>query len=159
MPAYATHAAAGAARRPDALVTVASEFERLGAGLLAAEAASEAGEAFRAAGDGRAASALGVRAAALAARCEGARTPALSVPVVVSPLTRRERDVALLAAAGQSSQAIADRLFLSVRTVNNHLQRVYSKLGISSRNDLAAALGEPMDVSIERPDRARGPVR
>ena len=36
------------------------------------------------------------------------------------------------AARGRSGQEIADQLFLSVRTVNNHLQNVYSKLGIEA---------------------------
>jgi DNA-binding CsgD family transcriptional regulator len=58
------------------------------------------------------------------------------------PLTARERDIATLAASGVASKQIADQLFLSVRTVNNHLQNVYSKLGVASRRDLAAALAE-----------------
>ena len=46
-----------------------------------------------------------------------------------------------LAASGASSREIADTLFLSARTVDNHLLRVYTKLGISSRDELLAALG------------------
>jgi DNA-binding NarL/FixJ family response regulator len=57
-----------------------------------------------------------------------------------SPLTPREREVALLAAGGLSSPAIAERLVVSVRTVDNHLQRVYGKLGIGGRGELPAAL-------------------
>jgi len=52
-------------------------------------------------------------------------------------LTKREREVAVLAASGITSKDIADRLFVSVRTVDNHLGRVYDKLGISSRAELA----------------------
>ena len=48
--------------------------------------------------------------------------------------------VALLAAQGLPSRVIGERLHLSVRTVENHLQRVYGKLGISKRSELAAAL-------------------
>jgi DNA-binding CsgD family transcriptional regulator len=59
---------------------------------------------------------------------------------MVVPLTARERDIATSAAQGESSKAIADRLFLSVRTVNNHLQNVYSKLGVTGRGQLADAL-------------------
>jgi DNA-binding CsgD family transcriptional regulator len=55
-------------------------------------------------------------------------------------LTARERDVVTLAAQGLSSKAIAERLFLSARTVDNHLQRAYAKLGVSGRDDLASAL-------------------
>jgi DNA-binding CsgD family transcriptional regulator len=56
---------------------------------------------------------------------------------VMDELTFREREVALLAAAGLSSRQIADRLVISRRTVDNHLQRAYRKLGISRREDLA----------------------
>jgi DNA-binding CsgD family transcriptional regulator len=55
-------------------------------------------------------------------------------------LTPRERQVAELAAAGVRSREIADRLFLSTRTVENHLQRVYAKLGVSGRVELDPAL-------------------
>jgi DNA-binding CsgD family transcriptional regulator len=56
------------------------------------------------------------------------------------PLTPREREVVALAAGGLASKAIADRLYLSVRTVDNHLQRAYTKLGVTAREDLASAL-------------------
>ena len=59
----------------------------------------------------------------------------------LSPLTRREREIALLAAGGLRSRDIADQLNLSSRTVENHLHNVFTKLGISDRADLAAALG------------------
>ena len=59
----------------------------------------------------------------------------------MEPLTAREREVALLAAGGRSSRDIADRLYLSTRTVETHLARVYRKLGITTRSELAAALG------------------
>jgi ATP/maltotriose-dependent transcriptional regulator MalT len=140
--AYAAHAGAGAAGRADALVDVTDRFEHIGATLLAAEAANEAAQAFRRAGDRRAAAAIGVRGTTLAASCEGARTPGLTALVMVVPLTQRERDIATYAAEGESSQEIADRLYLSVRTVNNHLQSVYSKLGVAGRRQLPGALAE-----------------
>jgi DNA-binding CsgD family transcriptional regulator len=46
----------------------------------------------------------------------------------------------LLAAEGIASKEIGERLFLSARTVDNHLQRVYTKLGVTKRADLAEAL-------------------
>ena len=55
-------------------------------------------------------------------------------------LTTRERQVAELAADGAKSREIADQLFLSPRTVENHLQRVYAKLGVNGRVELAPAL-------------------
>ncbi|WP_159618066.1 helix-turn-helix transcriptional regulator [Ruania rhizosphaerae] len=57
-----------------------------------------------------------------------------------APLTRREREVATLAAGGMTSKAIAQRLVLSVRTVDSHLAGAYRKLGVSSRERLSAAL-------------------
>jgi ATP/maltotriose-dependent transcriptional regulator MalT len=145
--AYNFHAAAAATGSPDALVDATDQFDGLGATLLAAEAAKEAAQAFQRRGDRRGAAALGVRSSALASSCEGARTPALTAAVMVAPLTRRERDIAALAAQGQSSQEIADHLFLSVRTVNNHLQSVYAKLGVSGRRQLAGALADLPELS------------
>lgn len=57
-------------------------------------------------------------------------------------LTRREREVVRLAAAGQSSQQIAQMLRLSPRTVDNHLGRAYAKLGVSGRHTLGPLLGQ-----------------
>jgi DNA-binding NarL/FixJ family response regulator len=47
----------------------------------------------------------------------------------------------MLAAAGRTNKEVADELCLSVRTIENHLQHVYEKLGIRSRTELAGALG------------------
>jgi ATP/maltotriose-dependent transcriptional regulator MalT len=55
-------------------------------------------------------------------------------------LTAQERHVALLARDGMSNSEIGARLFLSQHTVAYHLRKVFSKLGISSRRELAAAL-------------------
>ncbi|MFD7612395.1 LuxR C-terminal-related transcriptional regulator [Streptomyces sp. NPDC059828] len=55
-------------------------------------------------------------------------------------LSEREREIAELAAAGLRSRQIAERLFLSPRTVDSHLARVYRKLGVSSRLALAHTL-------------------
>jgi len=139
--ARARHAAAVRASDGEALAGAASDFEVMGALLLAAEAWSGAAESFRRAGDGRAATAALRRSGALAAECEGAATPALFHENPAVPLSGREREIVLLAADGLASKEIADRLFLSVRTVNNHLQRAYAKLGISSRAGLAEAIG------------------
>jgi len=49
--------------------------------------------------------------------------------------------VAALAAAGLANKTIACRLSVSSRTVENHLQRVYEKLGVARRADLTQALG------------------
>jgi DNA-binding CsgD family transcriptional regulator len=56
-------------------------------------------------------------------------------------LTPRQREICSLAAAGKGNREIAQALFLSIKTVETHLAAGYRKLGISSREDLATALG------------------
>ncbi len=58
-----------------------------------------------------------------------------------SRLSPRELEIATLAAAGMTSKEIGDRLELSPRTVDNTLRRVYAKLAIGGRRDLADAMG------------------
>jgi DNA-binding CsgD family transcriptional regulator len=56
------------------------------------------------------------------------------------PLSPQEMQIAQMAASGLSNREIADRLFLSHRTVGAHLYRVYPKLGVASRSELPQAL-------------------
>jgi DNA-binding CsgD family transcriptional regulator len=58
----------------------------------------------------------------------------------VESLTASEQRVAMMAARGSSNRDIAAALFITVRTVENHLARSYRKLGIGSRAELADAL-------------------
>jgi DNA-binding CsgD family transcriptional regulator len=58
---------------------------------------------------------------------------------VVPKLTKREWDIVNLAVQGLSDRQIADTLLISVRTVEGHLYRCYSKLGITGRDELAGA--------------------
>jgi RNA polymerase sigma factor (sigma-70 family) len=63
-------------------------------------------------------------------------------PVVaadLSELSEREREVLELVAAGMSNEQIAERLFLSTRTVERHLSNVYAKLRLSGKSARAAA--------------------
>jgi DNA-binding NarL/FixJ family response regulator len=53
------------------------------------------------------------------------------------PLTERERDVAVLVAQGRSNRDVAATLYLSEKTVANTLTRMYAKLNVSSRSQLA----------------------
>lgn len=140
MPVRIGHVRSLAAGDAAGLDAASEGFEALGALLWAAEAANEASLAHRRAGETRKAAAAATRAKALAAMCEGARTPALAVGTDTAVLTRREREIATLAAQGLSSRDIAEALFVSPRTVENHLQRAYDKLGVRSRADLAEAL-------------------
>jgi DNA-binding CsgD family transcriptional regulator len=142
IPARAAHVAALVRDDSEALLAVSATFEQLGALLVAAEAAADAARALRRADRSRDASAAAQRSRHLATRCPGVTTPALALVDTVSPLTRREREVALLAAQGLASKAIAETLFLSVRTVDNHLQRAYEKLGVSGRDELAGLIDQ-----------------
>ncbi|MGN6220444.1 MAG: LuxR C-terminal-related transcriptional regulator [Microbacterium sp.] len=133
----AAHVAAEAAADAEALTASGEAWAANGAHLLAAEAFASASRAARAAGSQREAVALQARCDEEAAQCEGPATPMLRFTDELTPLTRREREVAALAADGTSSKDIAAKLFLSTRTVDNHLQSVYGKLGISGRHELA----------------------
>jgi DNA-binding CsgD family transcriptional regulator len=59
-----------------------------------------------------------------------------------SGLSQRERQVALLAAEGQTAREIAERLFIGERTVETHLANVYAKLRVRSKTDLVRRASE-----------------
>jgi DNA-binding CsgD family transcriptional regulator len=141
LAALARHASAVAAGSATQLQAAAETFTDLGALLLAAEAATAAAAAYRSEGLPRPAAAMTREAARLADLCGPARTPAVSAAGSWPLLTQRERETATLAARGRSSRQIAEQLFISVRTVENHLQRAYTKLGVTGREGLADALG------------------
>jgi DNA-binding NarL/FixJ family response regulator len=139
-PNAAAHAAALVAGDAEALLQAAERFAAADALLVAAEAAEAAAAAHREAGRAASARAASARAALWLSRCEGAQPPTMPGPAEAADLTPREREIALLAAGGASSREIAGRLVLSVRTVDNHLQNAYRKLGVSRRQDLEAVL-------------------
>jgi DNA-binding CsgD family transcriptional regulator len=64
------------------------------------------------------------------------------VPVSASPelLSPQELQIARMAAQGLSNREIGQQLFLSPRTIGSHLYRIFPKLDITSRNQLAAML-------------------
>mgnify|MGYP003835582261 CR=1 FL=1 len=142
------YATAAADRDAAGLLRVARDFSGYGMPLHAAEAATLAtaaaasGSRDRAgAGDGRAAATARLLADRELARCERPTTPALRWGRrPTAGLTGREREVALAAADGESTREIAARLHLSARTVENHLHRAYTKLGVAGRAELRAAL-------------------
>ncbi len=140
LAACVASAAAASAGDGDGLDEAASRFEAIGMVLDAAEVSLRAARHHARAGARAAADRSRSRAARLAERCEGARTPGLDGIDGSAPLTARELDVARLAADGLTSREIAERLVVSVRTVDNQLSRVYTKLGIGGRRDLAGAL-------------------
>jgi pimeloyl-ACP methyl ester carboxylesterase/DNA-binding CsgD family transcriptional regulator len=60
----------------------------------------------------------------------------------VDALSRREREVAILASHGETAQAIADQLVLSKRTVESHLVSIYAKLGVRTKTELIRRAAE-----------------
>ncbi|NMR28240.1 LuxR C-terminal-related transcriptional regulator [Crystallibacter degradans] len=67
-------------------------------------------------------------------------TSQLGEPFVTRELTYRERDVVTLVAQGMRSRDIAARLGVSVRTVDGHIYRIYDKLHVRTRAELAAVV-------------------
>jgi DNA-binding CsgD family transcriptional regulator len=62
--------------------------------------------------------------------------PRRRVTIGPGALSRREREVALLASRGETAAEIAGRLVISERTVETHLASVYAKLGVRSKAEL-----------------------
>jgi DNA-binding CsgD family transcriptional regulator len=60
-----------------------------------------------------------------------------------------------MAASGLTNQQVAEALFVTAKTVENHLGRVYQKLGIHSRDAIADAL---TDVGTPSPERVTTPA-
>ncbi len=154
---FAAHARHLAAANPAGLQEVAVAFGELGADLLAADAWADAAVAWTRYGSARNAAAAARAAVDGAKACQGAGTPSLRSINARARLTPAEHETAVLAAAGQSNKEIADELVLSVRSVENRLQRVYEKLGITSRAALPHALNFVADEDIPQalPARAR----
>jgi DNA-binding CsgD family transcriptional regulator/tetratricopeptide (TPR) repeat protein len=127
-------------RDGDALMAVADEYEQMEERVAAVDAAAYAAIAYRRCGLRGSSLVSASRAEALAQQCGGARTPALCRAVEPLPLTDREREIVMLLGDGLSTRAVADRLFLSVRTVESHVYKAMAKTGTGSRDELVALL-------------------
>jgi DNA-binding CsgD family transcriptional regulator len=136
---FAQLAGAVAADDAAALMANAEALGELGAWLWASESGALAALAYAKSGrDDSARRAIGL-SARFRAECEGVVSPVLAaVELAPAELTRREREIVMLAATGASNAEIAGRLVLSVRTVESHLYRAMRKLGVSTRQDLRA---------------------
>ena len=76
-----------------------------------------------------------------------AASPSQAASGAAGILTSQELQIAQLAASGLTNREIADRIYLSHRTVAAHLYKVFPKLGITRRNQLHGALGAESDVA------------
>ncbi len=137
------HALALSRRDVDGLLAASRRLEEAELLMFAAEAAAQAAVIAREAGRTTDASSAAGRAADLAERCENARTPALVASVSPLRVSDREREVIHQAARGLTNRQIADQLHVSVRTVESHIYRACSRLGLNDRAALIDALVPP----------------
>lgn len=135
----ASSIAAMASRDGAELARVAAGFGERGSFLAAAEVSALAWRVHQRRGEHHRAAFARESSSMWRARCTGAATPGLQ-GAAVALLTGREQEIAMLAASGMSSPAIAARLGLSARTVDNHLGRAYAKLHVNSRRALTDLL-------------------
>jgi DNA-binding CsgD family transcriptional regulator len=122
------------------LAAVSADFERMGDLVAALDAAAHAALVYRSENMKGAALTNSARADELARRCGGAATPARLRDSERFPLTDREREIVMLLGQGQSTRAIAQRLTLSVRTVEGHIYRAMMKTGAADRAELVKML-------------------
>jgi DNA-binding CsgD family transcriptional regulator len=153
--------------RHQLLAESVESFQQAGDQFLLSGALRDLARSYQASGQSHRARAALERADRLAATCaaypddDGARlrlaravppgnaAPPLTVLGSVSsdqlsssdPLSQAEGRVAVLAARGATNQQIAEELFITVSTVEQHLTRIYRKLGVSRRADLPALVG------------------
>ena len=128
------HGRALAAGDAVALEAVARELAELGMTCAAADASAQAAVAYACGHDRK--HELESRARADELRGD-ASTPVLEQVLSPLPLTGREREIAVMVAEGLSNKAIADRLVVSVRTIEGHIYRACTKLDVADRATLA----------------------
>jgi DNA-binding CsgD family transcriptional regulator len=133
--AIAEHARGLANHDGDQLDAAADRFAEMGAVALAADAAAQAAREHARTGQRGKEIKSSTRARWLAT-LGGIRTPTVDAAAWPLPITAREREIANLVAAGLSNRQIADRLVISVRTVEGHVYRIFAKLGIDDRDRL-----------------------
>jgi DNA-binding NarL/FixJ family response regulator len=134
------HIQALADRDGAALDAVSVELEAAGMVAVAADAAAQAAHVHQAAGHRAAELSARARAGALAQRCGNPATPALDNVLNPLPLTGREREIAVMVAQGMTNKAIAERLCVSVRTVEGHVYKACMKLDLPDRSALATTV-------------------
>ena len=138
--AAAANAAALAAGDGAGLVDASAQYEAFGDRIAAADAAAQAVIACQQAGLRGAALSASAKAERLATECQGAQTPALIAATTSQPFTTRQREIISLAAQGLSNQEIADRLTVSIRSVEGHLFRASQRVGANNREQLISIM-------------------
>jgi len=148
------HGRALAAADAKGLTAVAGELAELGMKCAAADAAAQAAKVFAARHERKGEVEAMARAAELAG---GASTPALDQVLNPLPLTGRELEIAIMASEGMTNKAIAERLSVSVRTVEGHIYRACMKLDVPDRTMLAEVVASTKTSTGLRKTSSRSP--
>lgn len=122
----------------------ASSFAQMNHSLTASELWAEASAAYRREGLQARSTKAAKKSHEMVGLCEGAKLRPVSLAEQVEPLSRRQREVALLAAQGASNAEIASALSLSVRTVESHLYAAFAKLGLTARDELHSVFAQSL---------------
>jgi DNA-binding NarL/FixJ family response regulator len=138
--AIADNARALVAGNAEVLLDAGARFAEMSAWWHAAEAAGAAARCLERQHRSRASTAAARLAARYAEKCEGTRPASMAGRSGPARLTKREYEIASLAATGRSTKEIAEAVFVSERTVENHLHNAYVKLGVTDRAALAGVL-------------------
>jgi DNA-binding CsgD family transcriptional regulator len=134
-------ASAKGAHDGEALMAVSSDLESMGDKIGAADAAAHAAQEFHRQNLRGSKLTANGRASRLIADC-GATTPATRDMSAPLPLSNREREIATLVRDGLSNREIADALTMSVRTVEGHIYRACTKVGLANRSELGELIGQ-----------------
>ncbi|WP_162181235.1 helix-turn-helix transcriptional regulator [Rhodococcus wratislaviensis] len=141
--AVAAYVHASALKTADgpALLKAADQYANFGDRVAAADACAQAALGLGAAGHRGTALSAHAATLRLAAECQCLHTPALRELAEPIAFTGRQREIVRLATQGLTNREIAERLVLSVRTVEGHLYRASRRAGVTNRGDLVAILG------------------
>jgi DNA-binding NarL/FixJ family response regulator len=137
--AVARHTESLRADDGEGLLAASADYRALGDRAAAADVAAQAAVAFSRHQQRKRSLHAAALAQQLATDSGGLCTPALRNPIG-QPVTGRQREIIELVAAGLSNKQIAERLVMSVRTVEGHVYRAYQRLGAGSREELVEIL-------------------
>ncbi|MCE5288102.1 MAG: LuxR C-terminal-related transcriptional regulator [Nocardiaceae bacterium] len=143
--AAAIHAQALRSKDFAGLIKASDQYADMGDMLSAVDAAAQASTLAWSKGLTGSALTASARARELAKPLGPIHTPAFTAMSVPPVLTGREREVAMLVAQGLSNREIADRLVMSVRTVEGHVLRASNKCGVRDRSDLGQIMRGEME--------------
>jgi DNA-binding CsgD family transcriptional regulator len=143
--AVGLHAQAMVSGRGRDLELAATSFANIDHSLTASELWSAASAAYKREGMLARSTKAARKSHENAALCEGAKSWSASLANEVEPLSRRQREVAKLAAQGATNAEIATALSLSVRTVESHLYTAFAKLGLTTRDELSSVVAGALD--------------